>query len=308
MRRLKQAQKILQSLGLPAPQCNEMSAITLLALANISRSDPWSGAATRRVRIHDILLFAQSKYGKKYAENTRETVRRQVIHQFEQARIIDRNPDEPTLATNSPRTHYALTDEVVTLIRSFGTESWLPNLDEFRSGRRALIEVYAKKRKRHLIPVKLASGKVLHLSPGKHNKLQVAVINEFAPRFAPGAVLAYLGDTARKILHLDHTMLLDLGLVVDSHEKLPDVILYHAKSKRLFLVEAVTSHGPISPKRHLELSQMVADIKASPIYVSAFPDLKEFKSHLADIAWDTEVWIAEIPDHLIHFNGDKFLR
>jgi len=110
------------------------------------------------------------------------------------------------------------------------------------------------------------------------------------------------------MLHIDIALLEKLRLKVDKHEKLPDVVLYHKKTNRLFLVEAVTSHGPVSPKRHQELSQLVAGVSATPIYVSVFPDLKEFKTHLADIAWETEVWICEMPDHLIHFNGDKFLR
>ncbi len=307
MRRIEQAQKILKGLGLPPRQCNEISAITFLALANIGRGDPWDSATAQRLRIHDVLVFAQTKLRKKYAENTRENIRRQVIHQFEQARIVDRNPDDPSLPTNSPRTHYALTDEIIALVHSFGTKSWSENLDEFRSRRTGLIELYAKKRKQQLIPVKLSSGKDLCLSPGKHNELQVAVIEEFAPRFAPGAVVAYLGDTARKMLHLDHKVLDKLGLKVDKHKKLPDVVLYHSEPERLFLVEAVTSHGPISPKRYRELSQMVSGVLVTPVYVSAFPDLREFKRHLTDIAWETEVWISEIPDHLIHFNGDKFL-
>ena len=307
MRRIKQAQKILKGLGLPPRQCNEISAITFLALANIGKSDPWASAAAQRLRIHDVLIFAQTKLRRKYAENTRETIRRQVIHQFEQARIVDRNPDDPSLPTNSPRTHYALTNEIIGLIHSFGTKSWPAKLKEFGAGRTALVEIYAKKRQRNLIPAKLPSGEVLHLSPGKHNKLQVAIIEEFAPRFAPDPVVVYVGDTAHKMLYLDCKALQSLGLKVDKHEKLPDVVLYQSNSNRLFLVEAVTSHGPISPKRHLELSQMVRNIKATPIYVSAFPDLKEFKNHLAQIAWETEVWISEIPDHLIHFNGDKFL-
>jgi len=307
LRWIKQAQKILKSLGLPAKQCNEMSAITFLALTNIGKSDPWTSATAPRLRIHDVLIFAEMKLRKKYAENTRETIRRQVIHQFEQARIVDRNPDDPSLPTNSPRTHYALTDEIIALVHSFGTDSWPTKLKEFGSNRTALIEMYAKKRKHNLIPTKLPSGEILHLSPGKHNQLQVAIIEEFAPRFAPEPVVVYVGDTVHKMLYLDRKALQNLGLKVDKHEKLPDVVLFQGKSNRLFLVEAVTSHGPISPKRYIELSQMVKNVKATLIYVSAFPDLKEFKSHLAQIAWETEVWISEIPDHLIHFNGDKFL-
>jgi hypothetical protein len=307
LKRIKQTQKILESLGLPPQQCNDISAITLLALANLGKSDPWSHATAPRLRIHDILLFAQDKYNRRYAENTRETVRRQIIHQFEQAGLIARNPDDPRLATNSPRTHYALAPELVALIQSFGTVSWPTNLEVFLAGRTVLLDLYTKKRTRQMIPVTLSSGRNLQLSSGKHNELQVAIIEQFAPRFAPGAVVLYFGDTARKMLHIDTALLERLHLKVDKHEKLPDVMLYHEKTRRLFRIEAVTSHGPISPKRYQELSQLAAGVNAAPIYVSAFPDLKEFKTHLADIAWETEVWIGEMPDHLIHFNGDKFL-
>ena len=70
-----------------------------------------------------------------------------------------------------------------------------------------------------------------------------------------------------------------------------------------FLIEAVTSHGPVSPKRYYELEKMLSHVPATRVYVSAFPNFKEFKTHITDIAWETEVWISDVPDHLIHFNG-----
>ena len=308
MRRVKEAQKILSSLGLPKAQCNEISALTLLALANVGRKTSWATAQAPRLRIHDILMFAETEYRKKYAENTRETVRRQVVHQFEQAHIIERNPDDPTLATNSPLTHYALTDEVLSLIRSFGSVAWPAQLAEVLARRATLMKVYAGARQIRMVPVQTPNGETLHLSPGKHNKLEAAVVEEFAPRFAPGAFLLYLGDAAKKEFYLHTEMLTKLNVPVDEHGKLPDIILYHPGTKRLFLVEAVTSHGPVSPKRHFELERLLSNVEVARIYVSAFPDLREFRDHLAEIAWETEVWIQEIPDHLIHFNGDKFLR
>lgn len=308
MRRVKEAQKILSSLGLPKAQCNEISALTLLALANIERKTLWAAAQAPRLRIHDILVFAETEYRKKYAENTRETVRRQVVHQFEQAQIIERNPDDPGLATNSPLSHYALTDEVLSLVRSFGSEEWSSRLAGVLAKRATLAEVYAGARQTHRVPVKTPDGEVLSLSPGKHNKLEAAVVEEFAPRFAPGAFLLYLGDAAKKEFYLYKEMLTKLNVPVDEHGKLPDIVLYHPETKRLFLVEAVTSHGPVSPKRHYELEQLLSDVDAIRIYVSAFPNFGEFKDHLGEIAWETEVWIQEIPDHLIHFNGDRFLR
>lgn len=308
MKKIKQAKDILRSLGLPAQQCNEISAITLLALADLGKKEPWSQAKMRSLRIHDILRFAKTEYKRPYAENTRETVRRQVIHQFEQAGIVVRNPDEPDLPTNSPRTNYVLTDEVASLMRSFGTESWQLNLNKFLATKTTLADIYSRRRKTKMVPLTISSGKAVSLSPGKHNELQVAIVEQFAPRFAPGAILLHLGDTARKMLYCDQERLADLGMTVDEHNKLPDVVLYHRQANRLFLIEAVTSHGPVSPKRHYELEQMLSHVSAARIYVSAFPDFKEFKRHLASIAWETEVWLSEMPDHLIHFNGDKFLR
>jgi type II restriction enzyme len=308
VRRVKEAQKILADLGLPKAQCNEISALTLLALAKVGKKTPWEAAEAPRVRIHDILVFIEAQHGRRYAENTREVVRRQVVHQLEQAQILQRNPDDPSLPTNSPLTHYALTTEVLPVIRSFGTIAWSARLAEFLAKRKTLIEVYAGARLTRVVPVRTPDGKTLHLSPGKHNTLEAAVVEGFAPRFAPGAFLLYLGDAAKKEFYLYREALTQLNVPVDEHGKLPDVVLYHPDTKRLFLVEAVTSHGPVSPKRRYELEQLLSKVDAIRIYVSAFPDFKEFKSHIAEIAWETEVWIQEIPDHLIHFNGDKFLR
>lgn len=69
----------------------------------------------------------------------------------------------------------------------------------------------------------------------------------------------------------------------------------------------VTSHGPISPKRLIELEELFNDCLLGKIYVTAFPDFAEMKRHLANIAWETEIWILEFPDHMIHYNGDKFI-
>jgi hypothetical protein len=132
-------------------------------------------------------------------------------------------------------------------------------------------------------------------------------VEEFGPRFAPGAKLLYLGDTARKIMILEQDILAGLGVPVDDHGKFPDIIFLDEGKNRMFLIEAVTIHGPVSPKRHLELEEIFKHCKASRIYVTAFLDFPTFKRYINEIAWETEVWIAEIPSHMIHFNGDKFL-
>ena len=109
-------------MGLPPAQRNDISCLTLLALTGLSEDDGWSQAAKPSRTIHEMLVFMRDSYGRDYAENTREVVRRQVFHQLEQARVVDRNPDEPSLPTNSPRTHYGLTDEALSVLRLYGTD------------------------------------------------------------------------------------------------------------------------------------------------------------------------------------------
>ncbi len=307
MSKIDEARDILEQLGLPPAQRNDISCLTLLALTGLGEDDPWSGASKPSLTIHQILGFMRDTYGREYAENTRETVRRQVIHQLEQARVVDRNPDDPDLPTNSPKTHYGLTDEALDVLRLYQTGSWKSKLRAFRSSHGALLEMYERRRRMREIPVHTSEGKEIRLSPGKHNRLQAQVVMDFGPRFAPGSILLYLGDTAYKLLHLDSEKLTRLGVSLTEHDKLPDVVLYVEERNRLFLVEAVTSHGPVTPKRVEEMEVVLEDCIASRLYVSAFPDFRQFKQHIEKIAWETEVWIAEIPDHLIHFDGDEFL-
>ncbi|MFV0281050.1 MAG: BsuBI/PstI family type II restriction endonuclease, partial [Rhodoblastus sp.] len=146
----------------------------------------------------------------------------------------------------------------------------------------------------------------IELSYGEHNELQRDIVEQFASRFAQGAMVIYVGDTAKKDLFSADEKIAALGITFTSHDKLPDVLLYDNEKDWLFLVEAVTSHGPMSQKRLTELEPMLKGCKAGRVYVSAFPDMKRFKRYAPDIAWETEVWISELPDHLIHFNGDRF--
>ncbi len=307
MGKIEQAQEILASLGLPSAQQNEMAALTFLVLAQLSENSSWEDAAVKSLRVHDILTEIKQRYGREYAENTRETVRRQVLHQFEQAGIVLRNPDDPALATNSPRTHYVLSDLVLDALRHYGTPEWESKRNAFVNQQGSLLEIYQRAREQHEVPLQIGEGKELKLSPGKHNQLQAAIVSEFGPRFAPGAKLLYIGDTANKVLIFEDQIFAKLGVTASEHDKLPDIVLYDEHKNWIFLIEAVTSHGPVSPKRHVELEEMFENCTAGRIYVTAFLDFATFKKFSNEIAWETEVWVSEMPSHLIHFNGDKFL-
>lgn len=308
MGKISEAQEILKNLGLPIPQQNEMSALTLLALCNIREDDYWKDATRDSKRItKDIMSFVNENYKKdsQYAPNTRETFRRQVLHQFVQAGIVNYNPDIPDLPVNSPKAHYALTEETLEVIKAYGTSEWDSKIQQYNATS-FLRNRYAEEREMHRIPL-MVEGKEYQLSPGAHNALQAAVISEFAPRFAHGGKLLYLGDTEDKDLLIEKEILDKLKLHVSEHSKLPDIIIYDSEREWLFLIEAVTSHGPISAKRLIELEDFTKDCPCGIVYVTAFPDNKEFRKHSADIAWETEVWLANAPDHMIHFNGDRFI-
>jgi len=293
---------------LPPAQCNEMAALTFLAVCNMNENDKWAKATRQSLGISKgIMTFVNENYGKSYAPNTRETFRRQVLHQFVQARVVDYNPDNPSLPVNSPRAHYALSSEVLEVVKAYKTRNWKKALKNFIDTVGKLSEVYLKERELIQIPVVLQNGEILKLSAGKHNEVQAAIVEQFAPRFANCGTLLYLGDTAKKNLFVDEKGLEDLRIPIDQHSKLPDVVIYDNKRKWLFLIEAVASHGPVSPKRLLELEDFLKNCKVGKVYVTAFPDMTEFKKHSNNIAWETEVWLMEVPDHMIHFNGDRFI-
>lgn len=304
---IEAAHQIIISLGLPRAQQNERSALSLLAMLNLTPGKPWAQAENPLVGITPIMDWAREHYGKEYAPNTRETFRRQTMHQFCDAGVALYNPDKPDRPVNSPKAVYQVEPAALKLLRSFGTAKWLDNLTAYLAERETLVAKYAKEREQNRIPVEIAPGKEITLSPGEHSELIRAIIEDFAPRFAPGSVLVYAGDTGDKWGYFDAALLAELGVDVDSHGKMPDVVLHFTEKNWLLLVESVTSHGPVDGKRHAELGNLFAGSKAGLVYVTAFPNRSIMGRYLGEIAWETEVWMADAPSHLIHFNGIRFL-
>lgn len=304
---IEAALQILMSLGLPRAQRNERSALCLLALLNLTPGKSWTDAANPLMGITPIMDWIRQHYDKDYAPNTRETIRRQTMHQFCDAGIALYNPDKPDRPVNSPKTVYQIEPGTLALLRTFGTPQWPGNLAVYLEARETLVSRYAKERKQTRIPVEIAPDKKITLSPGEHSELIRSIIEEFAPRFAPGSILAYAGDTGNKWGYFDSTLLTELGVEIDTHGKMPDVVLYYTAKNWLLLVEAVTSHGPVDGKRHDELATLFARSTAGLVYVTAFPNRAVMARYLPEIAWETEVWIADAPSHLIHFDGKRFL-
>jgi len=305
--KIAEALQVLGELGMPRAQQNDRSALCLLALLDLKRRMSWAASKNPLVGITPMMEFARDHYGRHYAPNTRETFRRQTVHQLVAAGIALYNPDNPARPGNSPKAVYQIEPDTLALLRTFGTTGWKKNREVYLKNRKTLTARYAKAREMRKLPVKLATGDTMRLSPGDHSEPIKAIIEEFAPRFVPGGVLIYAGDTGEKWGYFDKELLTELGVQVDGHGKMPDVVLYYPEREWLLLVESVTSHGPVDGKRHEELARLFAGSKAGLLYVTAFPSRGVMTRYLGEIAWETEVWVADTPSHLIHFDGVRFL-
>ena len=297
-----EARLLLGCLGVPARQQSDICCYSLLALLGLAPSSPWTSATNEWIRIHEILDFLKSRYRIRYAENSRETFRKEAMHHFRTAALIEDNG----LATNSPNYRYRVTPEFLELAKSFNTETWESKCSAFLAVHQSLREIYASKKKISRVTVKV-DGIDYDFSPGSHNLLQQAVIEEFATRFAKGAKCLYLGDTQNRDLIKDVDTLASIGFEITLHDKMPDVVLFIPDKKWLYFIECVTSVGPMTPARILEIKRMTGSVKAGRIFVTAFRDFKTFKRFADQIAWETEVWIADMPDHMVHMNGDRFM-
>lgn len=302
MDKLETIKKLLADVGMPDKQQSDLCAMTMLGLANLKEDDSFKKASNDWIRIHDVIQFINENYGVTYAENSRETFRKQAMHHFRNAALIEDNGK----ATNSPNYRYRITSEFLNVLKSIGTKKAKLALQNFLSVHEKLIDTYASKKTMPMMPVKINNVDYV-LSPGSHNELQKAILEEFAPRFAPNSECLYVGDTTNKDLVKNVNKLSELGFEITLHDKMPDVVLYRADKNWLYFIEAVDSVGPMSPERVIDIQRMTKNVNCGKIFVTAFLDFKKYKRFSEQLAWETEVWIAEMPDHMIHLNGDKFL-
>lgn len=307
--RINEALDVLRQLGMPNEQLNDRTAICLLALLNLPETVRWAMASNPMLGIRAILDFAREKLEHNYAENSRESIRKYSVKQLVAAGILLHNPDKPDRAVNSSDNCYQVeSNNALTLLKKVGTKGWKKSLHTYLKTNQTLAEKFARHRDMQRIPVVINHGRNITLSPGKHSDLIRAIIEEFIPRFLPGGELVYVGDTGTKWGYFDEQLLATLGIKVASHGKMPDAVIYYREKNWLILVEAVASGGPVDGLRHTELSHLFQASTAGLVFVTAFPDRGEvMRKFLSVVAWETEVWCASDPIHLIHFNGIRFL-
>ena len=269
MDKIDEARVLLKMLGMPKTQQADICCYVLLAMAGIKPDTLWKDAGNEWIRIHDIIQFANTYYGSTYAENSRETFRKQALHHFRNAALVEDNGK----ATNSPNHRYRLTEETLQMVRTFQTSEWQKSVSRFLEYHEKLVDMYASKKKMTMMPVRI-NGADFQFSTGKHNELQKAIIEEFAPRFAPNTECLYVGDTIEKDLVKNVNKLKELGFEITLHDKMPDVVLYSEDKNWIYVVESVTSVGPMDAKRILEIAEMTKNVVAGKIFVTAFPEEK----------------------------------
>jgi hypothetical protein len=306
-RRIAEAGRALALLNFDRERTNERSALVLLALLGLLPSSPWSKAGNPRLRTVELMAWLRERYGRDYKPNTRETIRRQTLHQFIEAGLVLLNPDNPERPVNSPNTCYQIEPRALDLLSAYGTDRFGELLAAYLNDLPGLRAQYDRARVHRQIPVALPDGGAVALTPGGQNLLIKQAVEEFCPRFTPGANVLYVGDAGREEPIFDEAALKDLGIALDKHGKLPDLIVYLPDHEWLVLIEAAASHGPVDGKRRGELERLFSKTSAGLVFVSCFPSRDEMRKYLHEISWETEVWCADNPSHLIHFNGERFL-
>ena len=306
---------ILAKLGIPLeglkPRELEKMAMAFLAVADVKRSADWEKARLRvgkdTLKSRDIIGYLNQHFQEEISMGSYDDIRRKDLKLPVVAGIIIASANKPHAARNDPTRGYSLSPEYVELIGRFGQSDWIEMVEEFMADRPTLAERLEAARQLNHVPIKLPDGQTLQFSPGEHNLLQKAIIEQFLPRYGFGAEILYVGDTAKKFLVRDEQKLKSLKFFELEHGELPDVVAYSPKKNWLFLIEAVHSSGPISSVRLLELKRLAKGCTADIVFITAFLNRDTFRKYAPEIAWETEVWIADAPDHMIHFDGDKFL-
>ncbi|MDK8768967.1 BsuBI/PstI family type II restriction endonuclease [Corynebacterium freneyi] len=307
MTRLDEAREILEAFGFDKARTNERAGRTLLALAQLDENSSWSDATNPMLGVRAILDWIRERLQFEVAENTRETYRRQTLHQFRDAGFVIYNDDFPGRPTNSSANNYRLNPEALKVIKLYGTPSFDDAIRGYLSAAPGLLSMYQAARTLTRIPVTLPGGVELTLGGGGQNVLIKQMIDDFCAYFIPGGEVLYIGDADEKLMHFDERKLASLGVSVDTHGKLPDLVVYQADRNWLFLMEAASTHGPVDAKRHGELQALFAGATAGLVYVSCFPDRPTMRKFLAELAWETEAWCASDPTHMIHLDGERFL-
>lgn len=312
---IAEALDILQALGIPINDLTERRktkmAKAFMSVAGLQPNMEWREIKDNddnyRLSSRQIIIHMNTYWGENISSGSYDDIRRKDMVLPVEAFIILNSAKNPNANTNDGTRGFAINPFAANAIRKFGTPSWQKSVIYFHKDRPTLALELSRERNLARVPICINSKTDLMFSSGRHNDLQKLIIEIFLPIYGYGAKVLYVGDTAKKNLFIDMEGLEKINFFELAHENLPDIVAYSAEKNWLFLIEAVTTVNPITELRRSSLMRSAAACTADLIFITAFPDRNTYRTFSKDIAWETEVWIADAPEHMIHFNGDKFL-
>jgi type II restriction enzyme len=302
---------ILDKFGIPTettPRRLERMAISFLACGDIKKITDFKNIKdindSYSLKTREVISYVNENFNENISSGSYDDIRRKDLKLLTVSGIVLHS--SPNAATNDSTRGYSINPLYAGLIKIFGNKDWERIVISKLKGVEPLNQKLKRQRDLRKVNVTLPSGGKIEFSAGEHNDLQKAIIEDFLPRYGYDAEVLYVGDTSDKYLHLEKEKLEELNFFEISHEELPDVITYSKEKNWIYLIEAVHSSGSISEVRLLQLQKLTKNCTADIVYVTAFLNRPKFRKFMTEIAWETEVWIADNPDHMVHFNGDKF--
>lgn len=288
--------------------------IMTVAVAEMNDNRKWRNASEDYHGTHHIVKYINENFPNKagldnapYAENSRETFRKYNIKPWITAGILE---PKAGLSTNDKDNSYRFTSYFAALIRTYGTEQWEEKLSDYMSTYQSYRE-YLKQTKSVERNYRAEyNGINIELKKSPHNKLQLQILKELLPLISEGKPeLLYIGDAVDRDLWQKDDRLKELGIyVLSGSGNLPDIIAYDSVNKRILFIEAFHSTGPFTIDRVNTIRNLCkCEPGTEAAFITAFDTTAKMLKNYKNVAWETDIWTAEEPTHLLHKNGDKFM-
>ncbi len=311
---IREALQIIIALGIPVDDLTERQkekmAMAFLAVGNVKTSTGWKKIKDSNndyaVTTREIIDFHNSNLEENISRGSYDDIRRKDLARLILATIVVNS--KPGSNTSNPTRGYKINSEYSRIIRNYGQSDWFAQVAAFNRMHPTYSDRISTKRELPKLSVRTPDGKTIHLQDGEHNAIQKQIIEEFLPRFGHNAIVLYCGDSDNKygLIH-EKEKLQEIGFSDLKQSILPDVVAYSTEKNWIFLIEAYHTSNPITPERKLELQQVMGEHAKNAVFVTAFENISVYKNCPEDLAWETEVWIATEPDHMIHRNGFRFM-
>ncbi len=312
---IRESLQILDCLGIPIDNYTERQkekmAMALLAVGDVKSSSEWKQIKDSRkkysVTTREIISFHNAYLEEHISSGSYDDIRRKDLQPMLVCEIVVQSAADANIS--DPTRGYQISAEYARIIKNYGQSDWFKQVAIFNKSHMSYEERLSSKRNIRKLKVTTPDGREIELKDGEHNGIQKAVIEEFLPRYGYNAQLLYCGDSDNKYgVIFEKEKLAELGFGDLKRGKLPDVIAYSQEKDWVFLIEAYHTSNPITELRKYELvTKVLGSCAKKAIFVTAFETMSSYKNCQEELAWETEVWIATEPDHMIHRDGERFL-